>query len=186
MSNKYDSSLKKILFDDINALMVKSGAISDEPYWRFKHDDIIVSLFVENYRASYLFYISIGIYALGLGGKKTNSPKISQMHMWSRLGCITQISTSTPQIILKEDMVEDGKKNICAVLSAIENVGLKMLERLSTLEGVKLVLEEYGEKRWTVQPILKEKLYGNGSITINGWLPLRDWEIAGSVNPFQK
>jgi hypothetical protein len=54
------------------------------------------------------------------------------------------------------------------------------------MDGVKRVLDKYGEMRWQIEPLLKEKLYGTASIRIRGTLPLRDWEIAGSVNPYHK
>jgi len=72
------------------------------------------------------------------------------------------------------------------VLEAIQSVGFEVLDELGSLEGTKRVLDRYGEIRWQIQPLLKEKFYGNPSIEVRGTLAVRDWEIAGSVNPYSK
>jgi len=48
------------------------------------------------------------------------------------------------------------------------------------------LLDKFGEKRLLIEPLLKKELYGTHTIRIRGTLPLRDWEIAGVVDPFHK
>jgi hypothetical protein len=180
-----DLKAKERLYNEIGELMVDHGFVANVPYWRRKSDETIASLFIENYNSSYLFYVSIGIYIIGLSDKRTNKPKLRQMHAWTRLSQLTPVTTR-PRIILIGDGTEDTNKMVDEVLAAIRGVGIEVLDELSSLEGTKRVLDKYGERRWLIGSLLKEKLYGNPLITIRGTLPLRDWEIAGSVNPYHK
>jgi hypothetical protein len=186
MSYRYvDLKAKERLYLEIGKSMVDRGFISDIPYWRRKSDETIAALFIENYHASYLFYISLGVYVIGLSDKEIKKPKLRQMHAWARLGQLTPV-TSRPQIALKGDGTEDTNKMIDETLESVRKAAFPVLDEFASLAGTKRVFDKYGEMRWEIGPLLKEKLYGSPSIKIRGTLPLQVWEIAGSVNPFHK
>ena len=182
-----DIKAKERLYREVEELMLKNGFNAATPYWRRTSNETIACLFIENYNSSYLFYISIGVYVIGLDNRGTKKPKLRQMHAWVRLRQLIPVTTqSNGNIVLKGNGIEDTNKTVDEVLDTIQRVGLKILDDLSSLDGTKRVLEYWGEKRWTIGPLLKEKLYGTASIRIRGTLPLRDWEIAGSVDPYHK
>lgn len=181
-----DIKAKERLYREIGELMMNQGFVADLPCWRHRSDETIASLFVENYHSSYLFYISLGVYVIGLNDKGTRRPKLRQMHAWTRLSQLTHVTHSNSNVALKGDGTDDANKTIDEVLSAIKTVAFKVLSELSSLEGTKQILDYYGDRRWQIKPVLKEKLYGNPQSEIRGELPLQEWEITGSVNPYHK
>jgi hypothetical protein len=185
MSYSVDVQAKERLYKEVGKLMVDHGFVADGPYWRRKSNETIASLFIENYHSSFLSYVSVGVYVIGLSNKRTRKPKLGQMHGWTRLAQLTP-ATTRPQIALKGDGTEDTSKMVDEVVYAIRNVGLEILDELSSLEGTKRLIDKYGDCRWYIGPLLKEKLYENPVIQISGTLALRDWEISGSVDPYHK
>jgi len=181
-----DAKAKARLYREVGELMVARGFTADVPYWRRASDETISCLFIENYRSSYLFYISLGGYILGLGDKVTRRPKLQQMHMQARLSAFAPVTTSSPQIALKGNGTEDTNKMVDEALTAIRSVGLDILAELSSAAGTKRVLPKYGDMRWMIGPLLREKCFGSSSAEVRGALPIQEWEIAGSVNSFHK
>ena len=96
------------------------------------------------------------------------------------------MTTSSPQIALKGNGTEDTNKMVDEALTAIRSVGLDILAELSSAAGTKRVLQKYGDMRWMIGPLLREKLFGSSSAEVRGALPIQEWEIAGSVNSFHK
>ncbi len=167
--------------------MVGRGFAPDVPYWRRKSDETIDALFIENYYSGFLFYISLGVYVIGLSDKGTRKPKLRQMHAWCRLSQLTPVTTQgNGNIALRGDGMVNTNKIVDESLEAIRTVGFATLDELSSIAGTKKVLERYGEMRWMIGPLLKDKFFGNPSIELRGTLPLREWEIAGSVDPYHK
>jgi hypothetical protein len=186
-----DIKAKERFYRDVGKLMVEHGFIADVAYWRRISGETIAALFIENYRGGFLFYISLGIYVIGLGEKRTRKPKLGQMHAWCRLRQLIPVTTrANGNIALRGDRSGDDEltndKIIDDALEAIRKGAFPVLDQLISLEGVKSILDYFGEARWFIKPLLKEKLYGASSVRIRGELPRRDWEIAGSVNPFHK
>jgi hypothetical protein len=178
-----DLRAKDRLYNEIDDLMVRNGFTADIPCWRSVSSETISSLFIENYRKSFLFYVSLGVFLIGPSAQRMKKPKLEQMHAWARLSQLTKV-TSGPQIALNGDGSVDTDIIVNEVVVAVKDVGLDILRELSTCNGTKQILDKYGEMRWQIGSVIKDRMYGNPSVKIVGSLPLRDWEISGSVNPF--
>ena len=182
-----DIKSKERLYHEVDNLMVKNGFAADLPYWRRTSDETIASIFIENYKSSYEFHVSLGVYVFGLSNKKTQKPQLKHMHAWTRLSQLTPVTAvANGHIALKGDGSVNTEKIVADVIEAIKTVGVEVLNDFFSLDGTKRVLSKYGDMRWQIEPLLKEMLFGNCSVAIRGELPLQDWEIAGSVNPNHK
>jgi hypothetical protein len=167
-----DLKAKERLYREVGELMVHRGFLPDVPYWRRKSEETIAALFIENYYSGFLFYISLGVYVIGLSEKGTRKPKLKQMHAWSRLSQLTPVTTQgNGGIALRGDGTVDTNKIVDEAIEAIRKVAFEVLDELSSLAGTKQVLDKYGEMRWQIGPLLKQKLYGSASIEVRGTLP---------------
>lgn len=166
-----DIAARDLLYRRIGEVMVAHGYVSVSPYWYKCADEVTTTLFIENYHSGFLFYISLGVYVGGItSSMPMKQPRLGKLHAYARLEQLTRVTTTDAnnRVVLEIGKETENAKIVDEAVGTVATIGVGVADELLTIDGIRRVLERYGDSRWTIQPVLREKLFGRNDFPLPG------------------